>query len=65
MTPDLASLGFKPMPRDDFRSLIQWYIDEPGHVGRWEVDPTLDLADWPAKPSDTAATHVPAPLKVA
>ncbi len=63
MTPDLASLGFKVMPRDEFRSLLQWYVDEPGHVGRWEVDPTLDLADVRAKAADTA--HESASLKVA
>jgi len=66
MTPDLASLGFRPMARDDFRSLIQWYIDEPGHEGRWDVDPTLlDFTDWPAKSSDAEPAHAPAPLKVA
>ena len=65
MTSHLASLGFKPMQRDDFRSLIEWYIDEPGHVGRWDIDPALDLTDWPAKSSDGKQAHDPAPLKVA
>lgn len=46
MTPHLAEMGFHPMPRDDFLSLLPWYATEPGHVGRWTVDPDLDPADW-------------------
>ena len=65
MTPDLESLGFERMPRDQFRSLIQWYVDEPGHVGRWQIDPTLDLRDWPAKPAEASPPRETAPLKVA
>ena len=64
MTPHLASLGFKPMKRDDFRSLVSWYIDEPGLVGSWEIDPALDLADWPKRPKDASAPDR-TPLKVA
>jgi leucyl/phenylalanyl-tRNA--protein transferase len=65
MTSDLASLGYKPMERDDFRSLIQWYTEEPGHAGRWDVDPTLDLTDWPAKRPDATPAQATAPLRVA
>jgi leucyl/phenylalanyl-tRNA--protein transferase len=65
MTSHLRDFGFKPMPRDDFRSRIQWYVDEPGRVGRWEIDPSLDLADWPPAPKDAPTAHTSAPLKVA
>jgi len=39
---------------------LPWYLGEPGHVGRWEIDPALDLAAGPAKP-----TRESVPLKVA
>jgi leucyl/phenylalanyl-tRNA---protein transferase len=65
MTPDLASLGFKVMPRDEFRSLLQWYVDEPGHVGRWDIDPTLELADVREKAAEGSTSRESASLKVA
>lgn len=49
MTPHLASFGFRAMPREEFQALLNQYINEPGRIGRWSVDPTLDLADWPAR----------------
>ncbi len=69
MTPHLETLGFKPMARDDFVSLLPWYLEEPGRVGRWEIDPRLDLAGPnladpnladPMKPTD----RLPAPGSV-
>ena len=65
MTPHLASFGFEPMPRDQFLSLVQWYLTEQGHPGRWAIDPALDLADWPVKPREITPTRESAPLKVA
>ena len=65
LTPDLASLGFEAMPRDQFLSLLQWYVEEPGHVGRWEVDPTLELAEVREKAAENSPTHRPASPKVA
>jgi len=58
MTRHLASLGFKTMPRRYFQALLEKHVHEPGRVGQWSVDPRLDLADWPAKPS---ASPKPAP----
>ncbi|MEZ5873872.1 MAG: leucyl/phenylalanyl-tRNA--protein transferase [Hyphomicrobiales bacterium] len=65
MTPHLASLGFKPMTRDEFRSLLGWYIDEPGRVGHWAIDPTIDLAGDPATPDQPPVPRAPAPAQVA
>lgn len=64
MTPHLETLGFHPMPRDQFRSLLPWYIEEPGAVRHWEIDPTLDPADWPREPGD-APDPATAPRRVA
>ncbi|MGH6736447.1 MAG: leucyl/phenylalanyl-tRNA--protein transferase [Methyloceanibacter sp.] len=61
MTPHLASFGFKPMPRDAFQALVAAHVGEPGNVGRWAVDPALDLAD----ETVSSGTLKPAPRKVA
>ncbi len=65
MTPHLASFGFRPMKRDDFRALLDVYVDLPGKTGPWAFDPDLDLAGWPLRESQSQATSGPAPLKVA
>lgn len=65
MTPHLAATGFTPMPRDDFLSLLPWYATEPGHVGRWTIDPNLDPADWPTDHESGSGTPDPRPRRVA
>ncbi len=54
MTPHLASFGFKDIPRDEFRALLDEYASGPGRPGYWSVDPSLDLAappeTWRAAP---------------
>jgi leucyl/phenylalanyl-tRNA---protein transferase len=66
MTPHLASFGFRAMPRDDFKILLDWYVDEPQEVGPWRLDPDLDLADWVHKESPATNGAAPrASLKVA
>ena len=51
MTRHLASFGFRNMPRTEFQSRLKRYVNEPGKLGLWAVDPALDLAEWP-KPAD-------------
>lgn len=64
MTPHLADTGFTSMPREDFLSLLPWYALEPGHVGRWAIDPDLDPAD--GRPDDETASGADArPRRVA
>ena len=46
MTPHLASLRFRSMPRMVFQELLRTHVNQPGRIGRWTVDPRLDLADW-------------------
>ena len=45
-TEHLASLGFREMPRDQFLAELSAHAWKPGRVGRWSLDPTLDLATW-------------------
>lgn len=52
MTPHLESLGFYPMLRDQFLSLLPWYLEEPRPSGPWQIDPNLDPLDWPRQPED-------------
>jgi leucyl/phenylalanyl-tRNA--protein transferase len=52
MTPHLASFGFKTVKRKEFQALLEQEVGKPGRVGPWQVDPGLDLADWPAKPGN-------------
>jgi leucyl/phenylalanyl-tRNA--protein transferase len=42
----LSQLGFKPIPRAEFNALLAKACAEPGHQGRWTVDPALDVARW-------------------
>jgi len=66
MTPHLASFGFKAVPREEYRALLGRHVNEPGRVGRWSVDPSLDLSDWPGTPSrELIEMKGPASLKVA
>jgi leucyl/phenylalanyl-tRNA--protein transferase len=44
MTPHLQSYGFYEVPRAEFLGMLDLYADQPGMVGRWRADPTLDLA---------------------
>jgi leucyl/phenylalanyl-tRNA--protein transferase len=55
MTPHLASFGFKSIPRAAWQALLKKHVDEPGLIGRWDFDPRLDLADWPARSRRLAA----------
>jgi hypothetical protein len=34
------------MPRMMFQELLRTHVNQPGRIGRWTVDPRLDLADW-------------------
>ena len=65
MTPHLETLGFYPMPRDQFLSLLPWYLEEPTPAGRWEIDPTLDPTDWPKEPGDVPPPSASTSRKVA
>ena len=66
MTPHLASFGFGAMPREEFKALLDRYVDEPQEIGPWRLDPDLDLADWPHKRSPaTNDASSQASLKVA
>jgi leucyl/phenylalanyl-tRNA---protein transferase len=55
MTPHLETFGFYPMPRDQFLSLLPWYMEGAAPVGHWRIDPSLDPADWPREPDDGPA----------
>lgn len=55
-TPHLASLGFQSVDRGIFQSMLQRNIAKPGHVGRWTVDETLDVADWHPAKEETGKT---------
>lgn len=48
MTQHLASFGFTGVPRAKFQAMLRKRVAEPGRIGHWSLDPTLDLADWPA-----------------
>ena len=39
----LASFGFRTMQRDQFLSQLANYLLEPGHEGRWALDPVIGL----------------------
>jgi hypothetical protein len=55
-----------PLPREQYLSLLEWHLHEPARVGRWSVDPDLDLADWSGlRKSAPPAGRAAAPLKVA
>ncbi|MFC5066888.1 leucyl/phenylalanyl-tRNA--protein transferase [Flaviflagellibacter deserti] len=45
MTPHLESLGFKPVRRDEFETLIERNVNRPVNAP-WIVDPDLDVANW-------------------
>jgi leucyl/phenylalanyl-tRNA--protein transferase len=45
-TGHLASLGFREMPRTEFLAELERHAFKRGLVGRWSVDPSLDLAAW-------------------
>jgi leucyl/phenylalanyl-tRNA---protein transferase len=64
MTPHLETFGFYPMPRDQFLSLLPWYMEGAEPVGHWRIDPSLDPADWPREPDDGPAP-VSKPRRVA
>jgi leucyl/phenylalanyl-tRNA--protein transferase len=46
MTPHLASYGFHDVTRATFQALLRANVNQPGRIGRWSVDPRLDLAHW-------------------
>lgn len=65
MTPHLETFGFHPMPRDEFLSLLPWYMEEPRPAGRWEIDPALNPADWQREPKDSSSAPVSTSRQVA
>ncbi len=65
MTPHLASFGFRPMKRDDFKALLDLYADAPRKAGPWAFDPGLDLANWPHGENKSEASPRATSLKVA
>lgn len=42
----LESLGFRLIPREEFRALLDRYGDSGGREGRWTIDPEIDVAAW-------------------
>jgi leucyl/phenylalanyl-tRNA--protein transferase len=46
MTGHLAGQGFHPVSRIEFMQELENHAWKPGRVGRWEVDPSLDVAGW-------------------
>lgn len=69
MTAHLAGFGFRTIPRFEFKIRLKRHVNEPGRVGMWSADPTLDLADWPklgeSVDEQAAAQHAPPPGTVA
>jgi leucyl/phenylalanyl-tRNA---protein transferase len=65
MTPHLASFGFGAMTRDNFKSLLDLYVDRPGKTGAWSFDPDLDLTDWDQERSANEQALTRKSLKVA
>lgn len=49
MSAHLSSLGFRPVERATFETLLKDQVNRPGRVGRWEVDDTLDTSTWQPK----------------
>ncbi len=45
-TPYLETMGFRPMPREDYVAVLA--AGEVGRIHLWNVDESLDPADWPA-----------------
>jgi leucyl/phenylalanyl-tRNA--protein transferase len=46
MTGHLANFGFRPVEREAFEQALSEHAWKPGRVGRWRIDPTLDVAAW-------------------
>ncbi len=53
LTPHLASLGFHTVDRTTFQTLLLRHAVQPGRVGRWSVDETLDVGSWRPKLEQT------------
>ena len=45
-TPHLRQTGFTPIPRAAFERILSDHAEPPHAVGRWSVDPDLDIAKW-------------------
>jgi len=45
-TPHLRQTGFVPIPRADFVRILGDHAQPPRAIGRWSVDPELDVAAW-------------------
>lgn len=45
-TPHLRQTGFVPIPRADFERILAEHAEPPRLIGRWSVDPELDIAKW-------------------
>lgn len=58
MSPQLAALGFHSVSRADFNTMLEEYAFRPSLVGRWEIDETLDTANWDGGRGDQFAEHI-------
>lgn len=54
-TGHLAQLGFALMPRRTFNAILAEACAAPGRVGRWAVDPALDVGRWEPKAGSGSA----------
>jgi len=54
-TSHLSSLGFHEMPREEFLAILRQHAWEAKRVGRWAVDPALNVADWRPSAASKAA----------
>ena len=55
LTGHLAQLGFTLVPRDSFNTLLAVACKAPSREGAWEVDQTIDIANWNPKLAAIAA----------
>lgn len=46
ISPQLAGFGFRLVSRAAFDDLLKTYAWRPSRLGRWEIDETLDTANW-------------------
>jgi leucyl/phenylalanyl-tRNA--protein transferase len=46
MTGHLAALGMRNIPRAEFGALVHAHAGQGRAPGRWEIDPSLDVAGW-------------------
>src|SRR5690606_35481439 len=46
MTGHLAALGMRNIPRTEFNALLHANTGKGRAPGRWQIDPSLDIAGW-------------------